>query len=80
MFAWFAMLGSGSVLRLFLLDHPSGIDRLRAALPPHRTIPLGLEIPLTDHEPEEILALCLQHGITARATRIVELPTLELPS
>jgi hypothetical protein len=36
--------------------------------------PLGLEIPLGDRAPEEILALLLRHGITARATRIVDLP------
>lgn len=74
------MVGSTSVLKLFLLDHSSGIDRLRAALPSHRITPLGLEIPLIDREPEEILALCLHFGVTARATRIVERTALELPS
>ncbi len=69
-----------NVLCLFLLDHPSGIDRLRAALPPHVATPLGLEIPLQGHEPEEILALCLQHGVTARATRIIARTSLSLPS
>lgn len=61
------------VLRVFLLGESSaGLGRLRAELPPHTATPLGLEIPLGDHEPEEILALCLRHGVTARATRIVE--------
>ena len=68
------------MLRLFLLDHPSGIEGLRAALPPHRVTALGLEIPLTEHGPEEILALCLQYGVTARATRIVERSSFALPS
>jgi hypothetical protein len=61
------------VLRLFLLDQPSpALARLRAVLPAHTVTPLGLEIPLGDHAPEEILALCLRCGVTARATRIVE--------
>ena len=68
------------VLRLFLLEHYSGIERLRAALPPHRMTPLGLEIPLGEFDPEEILALCLQHGVTARATSIVERTSLAIPS
>ncbi len=63
------------VLRLFLLDPAApGLPGLRAALPPHLATPIGLEIPLADHEPEEILSLCLRHGVTARATRIVERP------
>lgn len=45
---------------------------LRVLLPELVTTPLGLEIPLRDHGPEEILALCLRFGVTARATRIVE--------
>jgi hypothetical protein len=68
------------VLRLFLLEQHSGIERLRAALPPHRTTPLGLEIPLGDFDPEEILALCLRFGVTARATRIVGRTSLAIPS
>ena len=60
------------VLRLFLFDpKPAGLDRLCAALPDHIRTPLGLEIPLNGHAPEEILALCLRFGVTARATRIV---------
>jgi hypothetical protein len=74
------MAGGTSVLRLFLLDHNLEIERLRTVLPPHLATPLGLEIPLIDHEPEEILALCLQHGVTARATSIVERPSLAIPS
>ena len=63
------------VLRLFLLEAPSpALVGLQAALPGIVTTPLGLEIPLREHGPEEILALCLRFGITARATRIVERP------
>jgi len=69
-----------NVLCLFLLEQSPGIDRLRAALPPHIATPLGLEILLTDHQPEEILALCLQCGVTARATRILERPSFPVPS
>jgi len=61
------------VLRVFLLDAGApGLPGLLAALPAHVATPLGIEIPLEDHEPEEILSLCLRHGVTARATRIVE--------
>ncbi|HLG06127.1 MAG TPA: hypothetical protein VI383_08255 [Gemmatimonadales bacterium] len=64
---------TAQVLRLFLLDRPpEGLARLRAALPEHTSTPLGLEIPLGDRAPEEILALCLSCGVTASATRIVE--------
>lgn len=61
------------VLRLFLLEGPGpGMAGLKAALPELVCIPLGVEIPLHDRGPEEILALCLRFGITARATCIVE--------
>jgi len=61
------------VLRLFLLDAPTpALAALRARLPGVLSTPLGLEIPLCDYAPEEVLALCLQLGVTARATRIVE--------
>jgi hypothetical protein len=60
-----------AVLRLFLPDlAPLALARLRATLPGVHQIPLGLEIPLGDRGPEEILSLFLQYGITARATRI----------
>lgn len=69
------MPGPEAVLRLFLLEAPSpAVAGLRALLPELVCTPLGLEIPLRDHGPEEILALCLRLGITARATRIVERP------
>ena len=64
-----------AVLRLFLLDGPpGGLSRLMAASTDLVRTPLGLEIPLGDRAPEEILALLLRYGITARATRIVEGP------
>ena len=60
------------VLQVFLLDRRSRrLDRLRTELPPHRITPLGLEIELGEFEPEEILAVFLRHGVTARATRLV---------
>ena len=66
---------SRPVLRLFLLEGPRGaLECLRAGLADLRPTPLGLEIPLDDRAPEEILALLLRHGITARATRIVDRP------
>ena len=62
-----------AVLKLFLLEAtPPSLTGLRAMLPDLVCTPLGLEIPLRDHRPEEILSLCLRFGITARATRIVE--------
>ena len=62
-----------SVLRLFLLEAPSpALDHLRQLLPELVPTPLGAEIPLGDRAPEEILALCLRCGVTARATRIVQ--------
>ncbi|HEV8600346.1 MAG TPA: hypothetical protein VGQ69_13370 [Gemmatimonadales bacterium] len=63
------------VLRIFLLDAPTpALAQLCAALPGLVSTPLGLEVPLCEHGPEEVLALCLRFGITARATRIVEGP------
>ena len=67
------MPASEVVLKLFLLEAtPASLTDLRAVLPDLVCTPLGLEIPLQDHHPEEILSLCLRFGITARATRIVE--------
>lgn len=61
------------VLRLFLLEAPPpALAALRAALPGLVSTPLGVEIPLRELGPEEILALCLRLGVTAGATRIVE--------
>jgi hypothetical protein len=61
------------VLRLFLPEgQPAAFGRLQAMLPSMRRTPLGLEVPLGEVAPEEILALCLRAGLTARATRIVE--------
>jgi hypothetical protein len=61
------------VLRLFLLEGPSpGVAGLEAAIPELICTPLGVDIPLHDRGPEEILALCLRFGVTARATCIVE--------
>ena len=63
------------VLRLFLLDaSAAALASLTAALPGVIRTPLGLEVPLQDLNPEEILAHCLQLGITARATRILDGP------
>ena len=63
------------VLRLFLLDGPPGaLTRLIATSPDLVPTPLGLEVRLNDRAPEELLALLLRHGITARATRIVDRP------
>lgn len=61
------------VLRIFLLEAPTpALAQLSAALPELVCTPLGLEVPLGEVGPEEVLALCLRFGITARATRIVE--------
>jgi len=63
------------VLRLYLLDGPpDGLTRILATSSDLVRTPLGLEIPLGDRAPEEILALLLRYGITARATRIVDRP------
>ena len=53
---------------------PGRISRLLASSTDLVPTPLGLEIRLGDRAPEEILALLLRHGVTARATRIVEGP------
>jgi hypothetical protein len=59
------------VLRLFLPELTSGsLARLRQSLPGLVLTPLGLEIPLDNWEPEELLSLFLRCGVTARATRI----------
>ncbi len=61
------------VLRLFLPEgEPAAFGLLQQLLPAMRRTPLGLEVPLDEVAPEEILALCLRVGLTARATRIVE--------
>jgi hypothetical protein len=61
------------VLRLFFLEAPTpALAGLCKLLPGAVSTPLGLEIPLRDQAPEEILSLCLRLGVTARATRIVE--------
>lgn len=61
------------VLRLFLPEgEPAAFGLLQQLLPAMRRTPLGLEVPLGEVAPEEILALCLRVGLTARATRIVE--------
>ncbi|HEY9519741.1 MAG TPA: hypothetical protein VIQ98_10775 [Gemmatimonadales bacterium] len=66
---------SRPVLRLFLLSGPrGGLERLRASFADITPTPLGLEIPLEDRAPEEILSLLLRFGVTARATRIVDRP------
>ena len=66
---------SRPVLHLFLVEGPrGGLERLRAGLGELKPTPLGFEIPLDDRAPEEILALLLRHGVTARATRIVDHP------
>jgi hypothetical protein len=63
------------VLRLFLLDaSAAALASLTAALPGVIRTPLGLEVPLRELNPEEILAQCLRLGITARATRILDHP------
>jgi hypothetical protein len=67
------MTPPSTVLRLFL-PHGSadGMAALTAALPGTVSTPLGLDIPLDERAPEEVLALCIQWGITARATCIFE--------
>ena len=64
------------VLRLFLPDaSPPALAELRRLLPGLVATPLSLEITLEDRAPEEILALCLRLGVTARATRIGNRPS-----
>jgi len=62
---------STPVLRLFLPElTAASLARLRRSLPGLVLTPLGLEIPLDNREPEELLSLFLRCGVTARATRI----------
>ena len=62
-----------AVLKLYLLEPPSqALSSLRQQLPELVVTPLGIEVPLADRAPEEILALVLGLGLTARATRIFE--------
>ena len=71
------MPDADAVLRLFLPDITrGGLAQLEALLPGLVLTPLGLEIPLRDLAPEEIFALILRYGVTARATRI----TVRAPS
>ena len=66
------MSDSEPVLRLFLPElTPASLARLRQSLPGLVVTPLGLEIPLDARGPEELLALFLRYGVTARATRIM---------
>ena len=67
------MSHSAPVLRLFLPELTSAsLARLRQLLPGLVLTPLGLEIPLDSRAPEELLAVFLRCGVTARATRIME--------
>jgi hypothetical protein len=69
------MTGPRPVLHLFLMDATAaGLARLEAGFPGLVRTPLGVEIPLGDSAPEEVLSLCLRCGITARATRIIDRP------
>jgi hypothetical protein len=65
----------GAALRLLLPEGPlPSLIELRLLEPGLRLTPLGFDIPLHDRAPEEVLALCLRCGITARATRVVREP------
>jgi hypothetical protein len=46
--------------------------RLRRELPGAVRAPGRLDLPLTEHGPEELIALCLRCGVTARGSRIVQ--------
>ncbi len=71
------MSDSEAVLRLFLPElSTAALARLRQSLPGLVLTPLGLEIPLDNRAPEELLSLFLRCGVTARATRI----TVRAPS
>lgn len=71
------MSDSAPVLRLFLPELTSAsLARLRQSVPGLVLTPLGLEIPLDNCAPEELLSLFLRYGVTARATRI----TMRAPS
>jgi len=66
---------SDAALQLLLPEGPPpALIALRSLEPGLRLTPLGFEIPLHDRAPEEVLALCLRCGITARATRVVREP------
>ena len=60
------------VLRLFSprLSGPA-FHRLRRELPEAVRGPGRLDLPLAEHGPEELIALCLRFGVTARGSRIV---------
>ena len=73
------MPDSPVVLRLFLPELTSAaLGRLKRALPDLVLTPLGLEIPLDNRAPEELLSLFLRHGVTARATRITRSGSIRL--
>jgi hypothetical protein len=60
-------------LRIFLLDAPTpALAQLCEGASGRCQHSAGLEVPLGDLGPEEVLAVCLRFEITARATRIVE--------
>ncbi|NOT06591.1 MAG: hypothetical protein HOP28_00120 [Gemmatimonadales bacterium] len=60
------------ILRLFYPEAPpTALVELRAAFPTLTSTPIGLDFPLGEYAPEEILSLCLRLGVTARATRIL---------
>ena len=63
---------SSPVLRLVLpsLSGPA-FGRLLQELPGAVRGPGILDLPLAEHGPEELLALCLRFGVTARGSRIV---------
>jgi hypothetical protein len=60
------------VLRLLepRLSGPA-FHRLRREIPGAARTRGALDLPLAEHSPEELLALCLRLGVTARGTRIV---------
>ena len=60
------------VLRLLepRLSDPA-FHRLHREVPGASRTRGALDLPLADHGPEELLALCLRFGVTARGTRIV---------
>lgn len=60
------------VLRLF---RPRLSDlaflRIQRELPGSIHLPGALDLPLEEHGPEELIALCLRLGVTARGSRVV---------
>jgi len=60
------------VLRLVAprLSDPA-FGRLRLELPGAVRAPGRLDLPLAEHGPEELIALCLRFGVTARGSRVV---------